>query len=189
MFNIPIISDFFGFKNVYPMKIYEKGDEISSLPCDILSYAENQSWDIPTEPLENSEFIGDTQFRLPKQMSLTIFVASEYTGEFERRIKTIQGNKNGFVFVDREGVSHSDFSLTDYQKDNEINNGSIYSLTLQELILVEAFSQAVTYQKADNPGLSGKTNNGEQSSNAKKGGANSSSKSEQPQSTLYGIFN
>lgn len=186
MFNIPIISDFFGFKNIYPMKIYEKGDELNPLPCDILSNDENQSWEIPTEPIETSEFIGDTQFRQPKQISLNVFVKTEAVSEFERRIKQIQGNKNGFVFVDRDGFSYSDFWLTTYQKTGEMNNGYIFALSLQELILIEAFSNAVTYQKTSNAGLSGKTNNGEQSSNAKKGGATNSD--ETPQSTLYGLI-
>lgn len=187
MFYIPIISDFFGFKNIYPMKIYEKGDDMNPLPCDILANNESQSWDIPTEPIETSEFIGDTQFRQPKQLSLNVFVKNEAVSEFERRIKQIQGNKNGFAFTDRDSFVYNDFWLTNYTKGGEFNNGYIFSLSLQELILVEAFSNAVTYQKTSNAGLSGKTNNGEQANNAKKGGANDSS-SETRQSTLYGIF-
>lgn len=193
MFNIPIISDFFGFNNVYPMKLYEKGKSSEALPCDIMNYALNQGWDIPTEPIETSEFIGDTQFRQPKNLSLVVFVLNEKVDEFERRIKEIQGQKNGFEFIDRDSNLYTDFWLTDYQKQSEVNNGYLFNLSLQELILVEAFSSAVSYQQTNNPGLSGKTNNGEQTNNAKKGG-NSTNRgggngNNERQSTLYGIFN
>ena len=192
MFSIPLISDFFGFSNVYPMKLYEKGSENSPLKCDIMNFETNQAWDIPTEPIETSEFIGDTQFRQPKQISLNVFVLNENTDEFEREIKRIQGEKNGFIFVDRDSHAHGDFWLTNYTKGGEANNGYFYNLSLQELILIEAFSNAVSYQQTSNAGLSGKTNNGEQSNNAKKGGAGGNggkNGANERQSTLYGIFN
>lgn len=167
MISLRTIASFLGFKSEFPMKLLEQGTQ-TALPCAILEYAENQSWEIPSEPIETSEFIGDTQFRQPKILNLSVFVLDEAVSEFERRIKDIQANKNGFEFVDRNGFKFVNFWITDYNKTGDANNGYIYALSLQEVILVEAFNNAVSYQQTSNSGLSGKTNNGEQSSNAKK---------------------
>ena len=164
MFLISTLAEFLGFANIYPMKIYEKTDEMSELPCLISEYSIKQDYDAPTEPLENGEFIGDTQFRLPKTISLSVFVKDESVSEFETRIKNIQTQNNGFVFVDRNGDIFSDYWLTSYNKTIEANNGYFYALELKELILIEGFNAAVKY---DNPGLSKKRTNGEVTNNEK----------------------
>lgn len=165
MFSLPSLGDFFGFLNLYPMKLYEKGKSLDDLPCVISEYSIKQDWELPSEPLENSEFIGDTQYRQPKTISLKVFVKNENITNFERQIKNIQANKNGFVFVDRDGEQFNDFWLISYDKTHEANNGYFYSIELKELILIEAFNSAVSYQQTSNPGLSGKKRNGEVSNN------------------------
>ena len=163
-----MIKNFLGFNNDYPLKLFEK-DSKEALPCQILSYGENQSWELPTEPIETAEFIGDTQYRQPRSYNLVCFVLDEAVSEFERQIKEIQTNKNGFCFTDRDGVLYSDLWLTDLNKSTDLaNNGIIFNINLQELILIEAFNNEISYQKTSNAGLSGKTNNGEQTNNAKK---------------------
>ena len=179
---LEMIKNFFGFNKAYPMQIKEKGSD-RVIPCKILDDNEGQGWEIPTEPIENSEFIGDTQFRQPRTISLNVFVLDNEKSEFERQIREIQKNKNGFEFTDRDGFIISDLWLTDYNKTNTANNGLTYALNFQEVILVEAFDNEISYQKTSNAGLGGTSNQGEQSANVKKDNENQNSRKS---STFYG---
>ena len=164
MFIISAIADFLGFGNVYPMKLYEKTDEMSELPCLISDYSIKQDWETPTEPLENGEFIGDTQYRQPKSISLNCFVTDENLGEFNQRISTIQTNNNGFVFADRNGEIYPNLWVQSINQTTEANNGYFYTIELKELILIDGFNSAVQYSNA---GLSKKRKNGEVANNEK----------------------
>lgn len=156
-----------GFADIYPMKLYEKGQELAPMPCDVLEIEVSQDYEIPDEPIESGVYISDTQYLKPKNLRLRVFVSNENITGFERDLKAAQTSQNGFIIIDREGAKFSDFWLTAWNKGGEFNDGYHYDLSLREVIRVQGFNSAITTAKTSNAGLSSKQNNGEQNAKRK----------------------
>ena len=161
-FSLALPSLASALRQFYPMKIYESGNVLNMLPCDILDMQVSENYDTPMSPIDSGSFIGDTIYKTPIQISMSVFVSAlEYETFNEKLIAYNYGG--GFDINGVDSQTYKNFRLTDKSEPQtaDVSGAYIMSLSFREVILVEAFSSAIPVAKKKNAGYGSKTNKGE----------------------------
>lgn len=158
--NLPTLTDL--LSSLFPMKIYETNNLDNVLPCSIIEIIENQSYNIPNEPLDDNSIINDTIFTLPKMLSLRVFVNTNNLIEFESSINNLQYN-SGFTIVGKDNQIYDNYRLESIStsQTSSVEGGYFYDLSFKEIKLVQSFSIGIPIKKVINPSYSTKEEVGE----------------------------
>lgn len=115
-------------------------------PCLINSVTITREHTIPTEPVDSNIYVSDNIFTKPLMISLELYIYEQDGVEFNNLIETTQHDKEGFLFVNRDGVPYRDLYLihmTDNITSDKIG-GFDCSLELMQVMKVSALQSTTT---------------------------------------------
>lgn len=176
-FSLALPSLASALRQFYPMKIYESGNALNMLPCDIIDMQVSENYDTPMSPVDSGGFIGDTIYKTPIQISMSVFVSAlEYEVFNEKLIAYNYGD--GFDINGVDSQTYKNFRLTDKGEPQtaDVSGAYIMSLSFREVIIVEAFSSAIPVAKKKSAGYGSKTNKGEGGTQPKRSALKSATK-------------
>ena len=158
--NLPTITDL--LSSLFPMRIYETNNLDNVLPCSIMEIIENQSYNIPNEPLDDNTIINDTIYTLPKVLNLRVFVNTNNLIEFESSIKNLQFN-SGFTIIGKDDQIYDNYRLESITTSQtaSVEGGYFYDMAFKEIKVIQSFSQGLPIQQVANPAYSTKEQVGE----------------------------
>lgn len=176
-FSLALPSLASALRQFYPMKIYESGNVLNILPCDILDMQVSENYDTPMSPVDSGGFIGDTIYKTPIQISMSVFVSALDYEKFNERIIAYNYG-NGFDINGVDGQTYKNFRLTDKSEPQtaDVSGAYIMNLSFREVILVEAFLSAIPVANKKSVGYSSKINKGESGTASKRSGLKSATK-------------
>lgn len=111
-----------------------------ALLCNIVEISENTNFKIPSFPIDNGEVIADTIIDLNNILNCRVFVLSDNIVFFEKSLKNLQNSSEFFKITSLYSKSYDNLKLLGWSADtnSQMVGGRHYTLTLQELVLVEA---------------------------------------------------
>lgn len=87
------------------------GNTNTPLPCLINTVSITKEHLIPEEPVDSNVFVSDNIITKPLQISLDLYIYEQDSEAFYNAIHTSQHDKQGFVFVNRDGMVYNDLYL------------------------------------------------------------------------------
>lgn len=158
--NLPTLTDL--ISDLFPMRIYENDNLNNVLPCTIIEIFENQTYNIPNEPLDDNTIINDTIYVIPKTINVRVFVNTNDLFLFENSIQSLQFG-NGFTISGKDSQIYKNYrieNLTTSQTSN-VEGGYFYDISFKEVKLIQSFSVGLQIANVSNPSFSAKENVGE----------------------------
>ena len=133
---------------------------IEELNCTIYEVTENQDYGLPEFPLDNSTFIGDTIYDMPKKIDVRVLVNESDISTFLASIKETQFSNDRFTVTSVAGEVFKNLKIQNYSKTVSSNmiGKTFYLISLKEVPLVKALVE--TYQTSKNAGYSNNKNVG-----------------------------
>lgn len=110
------------------------------LPCLINSITITKENTIPSEPVDSNVHVSDNIIIKPLLVSLELYIYEQDSVDFNNLVKSAQHDKEGFLFVNRDGAVYNDLyveSITD-SFTNEKLGGFDCMMELRQVIKVEA---------------------------------------------------
>lgn len=141
---------------------------IEELNCTIYEVTENQDYGLPEFPLDNSTFIGDTIYDMPKKIDVRVLVNESDISTFLASIKETQFSNDRFTVTSVAGEVFKNLKIQNYSKTVSSNmiGKTFYLISLKEVPLVKALVE--TYQTSKNAGYSNNKNVGSKDGQEKK---------------------
>ena len=141
---------------------------IEELNCTIYEVTESQDYGLPEFPLDNSTFIGDTIYDMPKKIDVRVLVNESDISTFLASIKETQFSNDRFTVTSVAGEVFKNLKIQNYSKTVSSNmiGKTFYLISLKEVPLVKALVE--TYQTSKNAGYSNNKNVGSKDGQEKK---------------------
>lgn len=140
----------FPFKIPYAKQIIKfKG--IEDLKCTIFDIAESQRYGLPQNPLDNGSYVGDTVYKLPKQINMRVLVDNNDLLEFKDNIEECQFSGQMFTVVNLAGEIFNNLKISFFNKETtaKVVDKTFFIINLEEVILVSALVEP--YDVSKNP--------------------------------------
>lgn len=149
---------------------------LEDLNCTVYEISENQDFGLPQNPIDKNSFIGDTIYKLPKQLTARVLVADENVSNFIQSINEVQFSSDLFTVVSTANEVFKNMKITNYSKDvtNQVIGKVFYNINLEEVILVQSLTEA--FRPTSNAGYSNNIKTGTKTTQ------------KQPKSTIKGFL-
>lgn len=149
---------------------------LEDLNCTVYEISESQDFGLPQNPIDKNSFIGDTIYKLPKQLTARVLVADENVSNFIQSINEVQFSSNLFTVVSTANEVFKNMKITNYFKDvtNQVVGKVFYNINLEEVILVKSLTEA--FRPTSNAGYSNNVKTGTKTTQ------------KQPKSTIKGFL-
>ena len=145
--------------NVKPMKI-SVGQTIESLNCKIVEISEQQNYGLPTSPVDDGSYRGDTIYKMPLMLNLRVYVKAEDIDNFLYGIKLGQFGEEMFEIYSLYDKVYKNMKIVSYARDTNASmlGATHYNIQMQEVILVKALVE--NYKNSKKAGYASKKDAG-----------------------------
>lgn len=149
---------------------------LEDLNCTVYEISASQDFGLPQNPIDKNSFIGDTIYRLPKQITVRVLVSDEEVSTFVQNINEVQFSSNLFTVVSTANEVFKNMKITNYSKDitSQMVGSVFYNISMEEVILVQSLTEA--FRPTSNAGYSNNVQTGTKTTQ------------KQPKSTIKGFL-
>lgn len=142
-----------------PLK-FVHGKNLEELKCKIVEISEQQNYGLPTSPVDNGSYRGDTIYKMPLILNLRVYVKSEDIDNFIYGIEAGQFSGEMFQIYSLYDKVYKNMKVASYSRDT--NSGMLgathYNIQMQEVILVQSLVE--NYKNSKKPGYASKKDMG-----------------------------
>lgn len=142
-----------------PLK-FVYGKNLEELKCKIIEISEQQNYSNPSFPCDDGNYRGDTTYKLPKTLSVRVYVKSSDILSFESNIERANLSENFFTIYSLYDKIYKNYKIESYARDTNSNmiGATHYNISLKKVILVTALVE--NYKNSSKSAYGSKVNSG-----------------------------
>lgn len=125
------------FNDTKPLK-FTYGNDLQELKCKILEISEQQNYNTPSFPCDDGNYRGDTIYKMPKTLSIRVWVKKDDIITFEQNIENANLSEKFFTINSLYDKTYKNYKIESYARDTNSNvlNAAHYNIVLKKVILV-----------------------------------------------------